>query len=149
MTPNPIRGEVAAAIGSLTLTMVVTMDGLARLSAASGYPTLAELYRRLHGTEPMTVMLAIEHFAIRGEVDGKALGKEEAVSQARARLTMDDVMAMQGPLAELLASLLRKSPGDTPQGNAGSGPNPSTGFSAAGSKRRPAASAAARPSSGR
>lgn len=121
---NPIRGEVSAMIGSLELVMAIDMDGLARVSAASGYPTLGELYRRFHGTEPMTVMLAIEHFTLRGKVDGKELGKEEAISQARARVTMDDVMAMQDPLQGLLASLLRKTEGKSPTGNGESAPSP-------------------------
>jgi|GEM_PF-4710504 len=117
MAANPIRGEVDAPIGSLTLTMAIDMDGLARVSAASGYPTLGELYRRFHGTEPATVMLAIEHFTINGKVDGKEIGREEAVSQARVRITIDDVLAMQGPLDGLLAALLRKDTGKSPQGN--------------------------------
>lgn len=117
MRPNPIRGEVTAKIGSLDIVMSIDMDGLARLSAASGYPTLTELYRRLHGTEPMTVLLAIEHFAKGGSVDGRPLGREEAISQARARMTIEDMMEMQGPLAGLMDCLLRKSDGDTPQGN--------------------------------
>lgn len=117
MSVNPIRGEVSARIGSLDLVLAIDMDGLAKVSAASGYPTLGELYRRFHGTEPATVMLAIEHFAVRGKVDGKELGREEAVSQARARITMDDVLALQGPLDGLLAALLRKSEGETPKGN--------------------------------
>lgn len=124
MTPNPIRGEVAAKIGSLDLVMAIDMDGLAKVSAASGFPTLGELYGRFHGTEPMTVMLAIEHFTVRGHVDKKTLGKEEAVSQAKARITIDDVMALQGPLTALLASLLRKSDGASPPGNGESGQNP-------------------------
>ena len=123
MSANPIRGEVTAMVGSLELTMAITMDGLARVSAASGYPTLGELYQRFHGTEPATVMLAIEHFTIKGKVDGKELGKEEAISQARVRLTMDDVLTMQGPLQGLLAALLRKTEGDSPQGNGESAPS--------------------------
>lgn len=118
MRPNPIRGEVIAKIGSLDLVMAIDMDGLARLAAASGYPSLSDLYRRFHGTEPMTVMLAIEQFAKGGTVDGKTLGREEAISQAKARMTIDDMMELQGPLSELLASLLRKTEGDTPKGKA-------------------------------
>lgn len=120
MSFNPVRGEVGAKIGSLDLTLVVDMDGLARLSAATGYPTFQELYKRLIGTEPMTVMVAIELFTSGGSVDGKKLGKEEAISQAKKRITIDDMLAMQGPLAMLLEPLLSKRR-DTPQGNAGSG----------------------------
>lgn len=120
MQPNPIRGEVKATLDSLELVLAIDMDGLARLSAASGHPTLPELYRRLHGTEPMTVMLALEMFTLRGTVDGRELGREEAVSQAKRRLTLDHMMELQGPLAALMAALLSKRK-DTPPGNAGSG----------------------------
>lgn len=113
---NQVRGEAEAKIGSLSIVMVITMDSLAQLSAATGYPTLPELYHRLHGTELSTVLLAIELFTVRGEVDGKKLGKEEAVSQAKVRLTMDDIHDLQGPFDTLLAALLRKTEG-APQGN--------------------------------
>lgn len=118
MSVNPVRGEVRASIGSLDLTLVADMDGLARLSAATGYPTFQELYKRLIGTEPMTVMMAIDLFTIQGFVDGKRLGKEEAISQAKARLTLEDMLAMQGPLAGLLAPMLAKRKEGSPQGNA-------------------------------
>jgi hypothetical protein len=121
MHVNAVRGEVGAKIGSLDLTLAITMDGLARLSAASGFPTLGELYQRLHGTEVRTVMLALELFTTGGSVDGKKLGKEEAVSQALKRITLSDLSELQGPLSFLMASLLRKSDGESPQGNAKSG----------------------------
>lgn len=124
MTPNPVRGEVKASIGSLELVLVADMDGLARLSGATGHPTLAELYARLHGTELQTVMLAIELFTTGGTLEGKKLGKDEAVTQARARITLDDVLALQGPLSGLLAALLSKRKDGAPRGNAASGRNP-------------------------
>ena len=117
MTPNPIRGEVEATIGALTITMAVDMDGLARLSAATGYPTLAELHTRLAGTEAMTAWLALDLFTVSGKLDGKSLKKEEAVSQARARIAIDDMLDLAGPFSLLLASLLRKSEGAQPPGN--------------------------------
>lgn len=123
MLSNPVRGEVTASIGSLELVLAIDMDGLARLSAATGYPTLIELYRRFHGTEPMTVWTAIDLFTLRGKVDGKELQREEAVSQARARMTIDDFNSLQDPLVGLLGGLLRKSDGAQPQGNGESARN--------------------------
>jgi hypothetical protein len=114
---NAIRGEVQITIGSLALTLAITMDALARLSAATGYPSLQEIYARFHGAEPMSVWLAVEMFTINGAVDGKTLPREEAISQAKARLTLDDFMGMQEPLQNLLASLLRKPDGTQSPGN--------------------------------
>lgn len=123
MFHNPIRGEVVASIGSLKVTLVITMDGLAQLGAATGYPSLMELWRRFSGTEPMTVLTAIELFTVGGEVDGKKLGREEAISQAKARITLEDFNALQDPLTGLLGSLLKKSDGAQPPGNAESAQN--------------------------
>lgn len=114
---NSIRGEVEAKIGSLTIVMVMTMDGLAKLSSATGCQTLDEVYRRLHGTEPAMVLAAIRQCTTKGEVDGRALGPLEAVSQALVRLTVDDLHDMQGRFGSLLAALLRPEPEGAPQGN--------------------------------
>ena len=124
MTPNPIRGEVEAKIGPLAITMAVDMDGLARLSAATGYPTLGELHKRLSGTEAMTTWLALELFTVSGKLNGKILKKDEAVSEARARIAIDDMLDLAGPFSLLLASLLRKSEGAQPPGNGDSARNP-------------------------
>lgn len=111
---NPVRGEVVAKIGSLSIVMAMTLDNLVKLSAATGCQTLDEVYRRLHGTEPFMVQETIRLCTLSGEVDGKTLPKPEAISQAWARMTIDDFNALQGPFDTLLAALLRKSDGKEP-----------------------------------
>lgn len=111
---NPVRGEAVAKIGSLSIVLTMTLDDLAKVSAATGCQTLDEVYRRLHGTEPSMVMEAIRQCTQGGEVDGKTLARPEAVSQAWSRMTIDDFNGLQGPFDKLLASLLRKSDGKEP-----------------------------------
>ena len=118
MTANPLRGEVTATLGALTLTLAIDMDGLARLSAATGHPTLAELHQRLAGAEPVTVFAALDLFIVKGARDGKPLSREDARAVARSALTLDDLIALQGPLAGLLACLLRPRAEAPPKGNA-------------------------------
>lgn len=123
MQPNLIRGEVAASIGALKLVLALDMAGLAKIGAATGYPPLSQLYARFSGAEPATVLAALEHCIVGGEVDGRKLPKPEAYSQAIARMTIDDMMALQGPLQGLLAALMRPAPEGPRRGNRASGRN--------------------------
>lgn len=150
MYVNPVRGEVEASIGSMNLVLVMDMRALARISTATGNPTWVELYRRIVGVDPATVIAVIENCTKRGEIDGREIPKPDAIAQAISRLYVDDMMAMQGPLQGLLGALIRpaKDDEDNPQGNADSGRSGSTPSSAAGLKMPPDASAGRPESSG-
>lgn len=117
MLPNKLRGEVTAQIGTLDLVLAIDMDGLSRLAAATGYPSLKELYGRLAGSEPYTTFAALDLFTVRGTVNGKALKKDDAVAQAKARLDMNALVELQGPMLALLACLTREEKKESPQGN--------------------------------
>ncbi len=66
---NGARGEVALRIGSIDLVIAAEMDRLSALSTAMGYPSLLEFQRRLAALEVSTVVLAIRHLTILGDVD--------------------------------------------------------------------------------
>lgn len=62
--PNEIRGEVDCAIAGQSLRLCCTMDGLARLSAALGWPTMPLLLERCRGQEPVAILAAVESLAV-------------------------------------------------------------------------------------
>lgn len=106
---NPIRGEAEVKIGDIVITMVATMDGLARLSAATGRPLLHELYQRLVGTEMETTRAAIELFTTGGKgADGRPLKARAAALEALAQHSSEDTLALQQAFADLLGGLRRK-----------------------------------------
>lgn len=112
MDSNPARGEVAAKIGDIEIVMAATMEGLARLSQATGCETLADFYKRLAGGEIATTMAAIRLFTIRGtDGAGKALKAEPAAKAALAALSIDDVVSLQGKFIDLMSALMRKPTG--------------------------------------
>lgn len=112
MTPvNAVRGEAEAKIGDMTLRMVVTMDSLARLSEATGRPSLNEMYQRLLGGEVATTRDAIRLFTTGGaDGEGKPLKAQPAVSAALLRLSLSDALELQTAFAAMMGALLRTAP---------------------------------------
>ena len=99
--PNAARGERSLTIGGETVIVCATMDGMARLSAALGFPPLGEMLRRLTGGEINAVRGAIEHLAIRG--DGAA---------AALAATMTDILEATPAITDaLLAHIGDDKPG--------------------------------------
>lgn len=114
---NPVRGEADAKIGPITVTMALTMSGLAALSAATGRPALHELYQRLVAGEMHTVQTAIELLTIRGKKDdGSALKAPAAVRQALDALSLEDLDALRLAFAEMLTALVREEAPAVPNG---------------------------------
>lgn len=105
---NAIRGEAEAKIGDVTVRMVITMDGLARLSEATGRPTLNEMYQRLLGGEVATTRDAIRIFTVGGAgADGKPLKAQPAVAAAMLALSLSDALELQTAFASMMGALLR------------------------------------------
>lgn len=106
---NPLKGEAEAKVGDITLKMAVNMDGLVRLTEATGRPTLPELYQRLLGTELSTVREAIRIFTTGGtDAAGKPMKAPGAVAAAFDRLLLSDMNPLQATFAEMLGALIRK-----------------------------------------
>ena len=114
---NTVRGEAEARVGDITITLVATMDGLARLSAATGRPLLPVLYERLVGTEMETTRAAIELFTTGGkDAEGRPIKGRAAANAALEKHSLADTGALQQAFSELLAALIRTEEPASPNG---------------------------------
>ena len=100
---NPERGEVALEINGRKCIICAEMSRLASLSATLGTKSLTEIFLRVQGVEPFTMMVALDTLI----VEGSAREMREVV---RSPLELSKVSAA---VLESLASFLPKE--DDPQ----------------------------------
>ena len=111
MDANELRGEATATVGGIEIDLVVTMDGLARLSTALDHPTMPTLWRRLQGSEIVAVKAAIRHFTVSGRrSSGETLKPVEAAQEAIGGLDFLECLQLGPVFGQLFQALLRKSP---------------------------------------
>lgn len=121
MSVNKLRGETIVKFGSgVEITMVATMDGMARLSSTINAEALSDLYKRLVMVELTAVNAAIRIFTTSGkDADAKYLKADAAASAAIDGMAFDDAASLSAGFASLLTALIRKPGGkEEPAGEA-------------------------------
>lgn len=115
---NTVKGETAVKIGGVEIVLAATMEGLAQVSAATGRPTMPELFNRLLGGEIDTVLVAIRLLTRRGtDADGRPLNRRVAADEAVKAYRIVDFAALRVGLEALLEPLIGE-PGEVPAKNA-------------------------------
>lgn len=106
---NPIRGEATAKVGDVTLTLAMTMQGLANLSSTIKAVSLEELYQKLVGFELTATMAAIQAFTTGGKSDdAKDLKPKEAVALALKGFSLSDCASLQAAFSTMMVAMFRE-----------------------------------------
>lgn len=116
---NEIRGEAEVTVGGsagLTLVLAASMEGLARLSAATACHTMHELHERMVGTEPTMIIAVVRNLTQRGTLkSGEELDAKAAIRNALSAMDLSDFARFQNPLRKILNDLIREpEPGEEP-----------------------------------
>ncbi|WP_439273546.1 hypothetical protein [Pseudochrobactrum sp. HB0163] len=113
--PNPLRGEAACRIGDTDLVLVVEFGRLATLCEVAGCDTMEQLYTRLIGFHPKTVMAALRVLTTHPDGDQAA---RDLAHKAIAGLSGADEQSFRRAITRALAGHInsgKKRRGETDQ----------------------------------
>lgn len=96
---NPLRGEAEVTLNGVKLVLVCDLEGLARISAATGHPTMQELFSRMAGNEISTTRMALTVLARKcfSAEDEREIGLADGVKRALAGLNFANMVRVVQP----------------------------------------------------